>query len=108
MDMERIKYLVVSYLRVRLNKVALVPLAHWQIEKYHRYILKHDLIARLSSDELQFIKESLPVNACHPRFEQLSTQYLHSSVLEHFERPPYVTEDPQLNEISRVSALFTR
>ena len=42
-----------------------------------------------------------------PSFDALSTQYFQSSLLEHFEKPPYVTEDPQMNEISNYRFLPT-
>lgn len=99
MDIERIKYLIVSYLRVRLNKVVLrsvfdvdrkVPQIHPEARADRPPVVGRAAVHKrvLSSDSL------------FPSFDALSAQYFQSSLLEHFERPPYVTEDPQMNEIS--------
>ena len=88
MDVERIRYLIVSYLRVRLQK----------IERYHKYIIEHDQLSRLSADETRYIKE----------FSSLTEQYFESTFFSHFNDSPYVTDDENLNENIRVILNFKR
>ena len=63
----------------------------FQIERYHKYIIEHDQLSRLSADETRYIKE----------FSSLTEQYFESTFFSHFNDSPYVTDDENLNENSR-------
>lgn len=61
-----------------------------QIERYHKYIIEHDQLSRLSADEAEYIKG----------FSSLTERYFESTFFQHFDNPPYVTDDENLNENS--------
>ncbi|KAK8814012.1 hypothetical protein WA538_000365, partial [Blastocystis sp. DL] len=88
MDVERVKYLLVSYLRTRLQK----------IEKYHKYILQNNMGARLSADEAFFLN----------KFVTLQQTYFDSTINSHFQQPPYVLPGESMDDVSSVIIHYTQ
>ncbi|KAK8789557.1 hypothetical protein WA171_001649 [Blastocystis sp. BT1] len=88
MDVERIKYLLTSYLRTRLHK----------IELYHKFILRNNQTARLSADETAFLE----------KFAKLNQNYFESTIQSHFHQPPYVTPGEDMDETTSVIVNYTQ
>jgi GINS complex subunit 4 len=63
-EVERVKFLIRSYLRARLHKVWPQPFVGWlQIDKYAQYLLSsEELLDALSPDERQYLQKYCPWN----------------------------------------------
>ncbi|KAK9454230.1 hypothetical protein V1511DRAFT_461114 [Dipodascopsis uninucleata] len=56
-DLERVKFLIRSYLRSRIHKASFSLLTIHQIDRYHMYILsKPDVLTKLSSSETRYVQ----------------------------------------------------